>query len=66
MDKLDANDKDFIFDEANLEDPPEMNATKKSNVINPLETIANINSKSNNGSSDSIMNVTVSLPCWGG
>jgi hypothetical protein len=47
---LNANDEDFIPD---------------ANILIPLETIANVNSKSNDVSSDSIMNATVLLPFWG-
>ncbi len=62
MDKLDADNEDFIPDEANLKDPLEKIGKKNSNTINPPETIANLKSKSNNGYPDSSVNATVSLP----
>jgi hypothetical protein len=62
--KLAANDEDSIPDEANLKDPPQDDCNKNSNATNPTETITNINLKSNDGSSHSVMNVTVSLPSW--
>ncbi len=73
MDKLDADDEDFITDEANRKDPqenigkknrkdpPEKIGNKNSITINPPETIANSELKSYNVYSDSSVNAFVSL-----